>query len=211
MDKLLKLTELEMDALREVGNIGIGNGATAFSKIINKSIKIVIPDTKFIPLQKFSNEFGGPEKIITAIYLQIGGDLEGEVLFFFSHSDSLKLIDMLNGRPVGTTKIVDELGMSALKEMSNIFCGAYLTALSDLFNLRLLPSIPHTASDMMQSVLDFILVKVRQYAENILTIKTQITIEGEDVAGDFMLFFHVDSYKKLLIELAKKYGLEDTK
>src|SRR5512133_915862 len=121
MDKLLKLTDLEMDALREVGNIGIGNGATAFSKIINKSIKIVIPDTKFIPLQKFSDEFGGPEKIITAIYLQISGDLEGEVLFFFSHDDSLKLIDLLNGRAIGTTKIIDELGMSALKEMSNIF------------------------------------------------------------------------------------------
>jgi chemotaxis protein CheC len=198
MDKLLNLSAFEMDALREVGNIGVGNAATALSKILSRKISIFLPDTKFIPIKEFSNEFGGAERIVTAIYLKIEGELHGEALFVFSHGNALKLMDLLNQKKIGTTKIVDELGMSALKEMTNIFAGAYLNALSNLVNLKILPSIPHVTNDMVQAILDFVLVNTSEYANNILAVKTKIHIEGEDVGGEFLIFFQLESYQKIL-------------
>jgi chemotaxis protein CheC len=208
MDKLLKLTDMEIDALREVGNIGVGNAATALSKVLNRKISIMLPDTKFIPITQFSKEFGGPESIVTAIYLKIQDELEGEALFIFNHETTLKLIDLLMGNPLGTTKIIDEIGMSALKEMTNIFSGAYLTALSNFFKLKVLPSIPHVTNDMVQAILDFILVEISTYANNILAVKTKIDIEGENVGGEFLIFFQVESYKKMLSAIRTNYGIE---
>ncbi|MBN2367878.1 chemotaxis protein CheC [Candidatus Woesearchaeota archaeon] len=208
MDKLLNLNEMDMDTLREVGNIGVGNAATALSKVLNKKIKIVVPETKFIPLNQFSQEFGSPDRLVTAVYFKIQGDVAGESVFLFTHEDTLKLIDLLMGRELGSTKIIDDLNISALKEMTNIFSGAYLTALSNLINLKILPSIPHIANDMLQSLFDFVLAKVSTYATNILTVKTKINIEGNDIGGDFMLFFEVESYKRILEALTNKYGIE---
>jgi chemotaxis protein CheC len=80
MGNSMKLNEKEFDALRECGNVGIGNAATALSKLINKKVEINIPETKFVPITKFANEFGGPEKIVSGIYLEISEDLRGIIV-----------------------------------------------------------------------------------------------------------------------------------
>ncbi len=69
MKKALNLSDMEKDALREIGNIGTGNVVSALSQFINKSVDINIPETKFVSIKDFSHEIGGPEAIISSIYL----------------------------------------------------------------------------------------------------------------------------------------------
>ncbi|MFH2021369.1 MAG: chemotaxis protein CheC [archaeon] len=207
MDKLLNLTEFQLDSLREVGNIGVGNAATALSKLIGKSIKIVVPETKFILITEFSNEFGGPDKKVCATYLKITGDLNGESMLLFSEEDALGFAELLLGKPKGSIKEIDKMGKSALMEMSNIFAGAYLNALSNLLGMAVLPSIPQMTVDMVQAVLDFILAQTSTYANKILAVKTKINIEEVDVLGEFVMFFEVESYQKILKGLVDKFSL----
>lgn len=206
MDKLLELSDMELDALREMGNIGTGNVATTLSKFLNKNVDMNIPETKFVPIAEFSNEVGGPEKIVSGIYLQILGDLEGEAMFMFSREGALELIDIIMGKPAGTTKTITDMEESAFKEMSNILTGTFLNALSKMLDVKLLPSVPHVATDMVQALLDFILIKVSKYADNILSVKTKISVEGHDIGGDFLVLFDEPSLRKMLEILKKKYG-----
>jgi chemotaxis protein CheC len=206
-DTYLKLSEAELDALRECGNVGIGNAVTALSKMINKRIEIDIPVTKFVGLNKFSNELGGAEKIVSGIYLDITGDLDGQAIFVFPEKDAISLIDLIYGNKIGTTKSIGEMEESAIKEMANIVVGAYLNSIADMAGMKIFPSIPYTATDMAQSIIDLVLIKQAQYSDQILIVKEKINIEGQNIDGTFIMVFTQESLKKLLNSLHEKYGV----
>ncbi len=43
MDRLDQLTQIHLDVLKEIGNIGAGNAATALSELLNKKNRYVHP------------------------------------------------------------------------------------------------------------------------------------------------------------------------
>ena len=48
-DDVLKMSPAQMDALREIGNVGAGNSATALSQIINRRIEMNVPEVSIVP------------------------------------------------------------------------------------------------------------------------------------------------------------------
>ena len=96
---------------------------------------------------------------------------------------------------------------SAFKEMANIFSGAYLSSLSNMLSIELFPGIPFVANDMVQSIVDFVLIKISKTADEVLCVKTKIEIEGYTINGDFILMFNKDSLTKLLSQLRDKFGV----
>lgn len=211
MEDLINLDEMERDAIKEVGNIGTGNAATALSKLLKKHVEIIIPETKFIPIKGFADEFGGPEFLVTSTYLEIFGDLNGEALFIFPIPSAKKMVTLLLETDKETTNLSQELSESAFKEMSNIFAGAYLNSLANLIDVRILPNIPQIKTDMLQSILDFMLVKVSNYSDTILSIKTKIEVKDIEMEGYFIIIFDIASINKLLHLLKKMYTHESAK
>jgi chemotaxis protein CheC len=203
----MDLSEMETDALREVGNVGVGNAVTSLSKLLNKKVGIDIPETRFVPLDEFSKIVGGAEQVVIGIYMQISGDLEGESVFLFPKECALELVDLMMGNPPGTSKIFEDMAESAFKEMANIFSGSYLSSLSNFLDITLFPGIPHLANDMVQSIVDFVLIKISQSAEQVLLVKTAINIEGHNVNGDFVLLLQDKSLRIMLEKLKEKYGI----
>lgn len=208
MDKQENISQIHLDAINEIGNIGAGNAAASLSQMLNKKIEMDVPETKFVPIQHFSEEFGGPESIVVTIYSPILGDLSGETLFIFSRECALGLVDLMMGNEVGQTTVMDELSESAFKEMANIFIGSYLNAISNMMNVRALPGVPVVNSDMVQAILDNILMKTSEYADNVLCNKANISINGQSVVGDFLFLFDIDTMKTLLDRLNNKYSRE---
>lgn len=206
MEKTSKLSEMEKDALREMANIGTGNAVTELSKFINQNININVPEVKFIPLKQFSDEFGGPENVICGIYLKISGDFNGEALFIFPRESALQLVDILMGRELGATKEFDEMDESAFKETANIIGGAYLNAISQMLDAKILPSVPYTATDMAQAVFDVVLINVSKHADEMLCIKTKMDVVGHNITAEFIVLFDTLSLRKMLQVLHQKYG-----
>jgi chemotaxis protein CheC len=128
-------------------------------------------------------------------------------LFVFPEESAKELIDVLMGQPVGTTKIIDECGQSALLEMSNIFVGAYLSSLANLLGLKILPEPPHTATDMVQALIDFVLIKLSRHSNDVLIVKEIIQVDGHNINGIFLIVFDNESLKKTLSALHEKYGV----
>jgi chemotaxis protein CheC len=207
MKNSIKLNELEIDALKELGNIGIGNVATSLSKFINKKVDISVPETGFVELVKVPSLVGGPETIASAIYLEISGGLKGEAVFLFPESGALEIVDIIMKKKPGSTKKMDELDESAFKELSNILTGSFVSSLAKMLDVKLLPSVPHTATDMVQALLDFILIKIGRYADVVLCVKTQMNVEGHNIDSQFLVFFDEVSLKKMLSCLHSKFGL----
>ena len=128
IEEEFNLTPNQLDALREIGNVGAGNAATALSQVLNKKIDMNVPKVSLIPIEEVPDLVGGPDSLIVAIFLRVYGKAPGNILFLMPKKNAFFLVDDLMGRPHGTTQTLDAMDESALKEIGNILTGSYLNS-----------------------------------------------------------------------------------
>ena len=150
MQDLSSLKERQLDALREVANIGAGHAATALSQMVGGTIMISVPRINIQRLEEVAPLVSDPDEPVAAVLLHILGDLSGRTLLVFPKSAALQLAEMMLRRPA---KDLGELEQSAIKEAGNILSSAYMNALSEFMGMLLLPSPPALAIDMSAAVL----------------------------------------------------------
>ena len=159
---------LQMDALREVGNIGAGNAATALSQLLNRKIDMTVPSINIIPFRDIFSRIGG-EELVSGVVVRVLGDTPGNILFIFDKETALSVIKSLTGE---STDQISEMGDSVLCEIGNIISASYLNAISKLTNLVIMPSVPAVATDMLGAILSTTFIESGQYDDYVLDIET---------------------------------------
>ena len=187
MSDELNLTPSQLDALREIGNVGAGNSATALSQIINRRIDMNVPKVALVPLDAVPDMVGGPDAIVVGVFLRVYGKAPGNILFLLPQKSAFYLVDTLMGRKHGQTQKLDFMDESALMEIGNILSGAYLNAFYTFTNLSMLPSIPALAMDMAGAILNVVLVQLGQMGDQALVIETECLSEDDGISGHFFL------------------------
>ena len=87
----IKLTDLQRDALKEIGNIGAGNAANALAKMINKRVDINIPAVEMVELDKFANKISKTNEKLLVAWSNITGKTRATILSIFDISDIIDL------------------------------------------------------------------------------------------------------------------------
>ncbi len=198
---LEKLTEAQLDAIKEVGNIGTGNAATALSTMLDKKVDISVPQVKVVPISKIPFLFENPEEIVASIKMKLQEDMIGEILLIFDLTTVKTLARVLTGMEISDVTELDEFTASMLKEIGNIMCGSYVTALAGFTNLFINPEPPELIVDMISAIISEISLPLAIAGEeNIMLIETLIEIEGVErqLQGYLLLVPSVDSLEKLL-------------
>ncbi len=198
MNDEMKLSDSQMDALREIGNVGAGNSATALSQIIHRRVEMNVPRVSLVPLDQVPDLVGGPETMVVGIFLRVYGQAPSNIMFLLPKESAFYLADVLMGKKHGETKNLDFMDESALMEIGNILSGAYLNALFCLTNLSLLPSIPALAMDMAGSILSVVLAQLGQMGDQALVIETEFLSEDDGISGHFFLVPDPGSLEKIL-------------
>ncbi len=185
-----------LDILKEIGNIGAGNAATALAKMINKKVDMKVPKVQVLGLSEVPELLGGAEKQVCGIFFKLEGDIEGSIMFLLEIEDALELVGMLMPRE---ENVMDEFAFSALQEIGNILSGSYISSLSGLTNLNIKISIPSVALDMAGAILSVPAIEFGQLGDMILIIENEfIEIkEHESVNGYFFLIPDMESYNTL--------------
>lgn len=183
------LHDLELDALKEVANIGAGHAATALSQLTNRRIMIDVPNVQICPTEEAASAVVNGNGVVAAILMRVLGDLTGHSLMLFDKACALRLSDMLLKREPGTTKVFGELEQSSLKETANILTGAYLNALSGMLGLMLIPSVPSLAIDLCTAVLSTTYLNVGHERSYVIILDTNFRFDPGDsgMAGHFVL------------------------
>lgn len=192
------LNNLQIDVLKEIGNIGAGNAATALAQLLNKRVDMDVPKIKILPFNEVNEVLGGADTLIVGIFLQVSGDIAGDMMLILKYDAAQVLVNILLGRPASTEVEFNDLELSALKEVGNILSGSYLLALSSLTNLTMQQSVPDIAIDMSGAILSVPAIEFGKVGDSVLFIETEFS-EGESkVIGDFFLIPDVDSYEIIL-------------
>src|SRR4249920_1185001 len=95
MDDIRKLKALQLDALREVANIGAGHAATALSQMTGQRIMISVPRVNVAPLEDVPNQITEPEEPVAAVLMRMMGDLTGMTLLVFPQSSALQIAGLM--------------------------------------------------------------------------------------------------------------------
>ena len=192
------LSNLQMDVLREIGNIGAGNAATALAKLIDKKVDMDVPKIKVLEFKEVNEVLGGAETLVVGILLRVTGNLTGNIMFLLEYQAAHVLVNILMGRPVDTSEEFSEIDLSALKEIGNILAGSYLSALSALTNLSIMPTVPELAIDMAGAILSVPAIEFGKVGDTVLYIETEFSEGSTKVVGDFFLVPDIESYDVLL-------------
>ncbi len=192
------LSNIQLDVLKEIGNIGAGNAATALAKLLNRKVDMDVPRAKILEFKEVSETLGGAELPVVGILLKVTGDLTGNIMFILQQKAAAILVNMLMNRPLEAVEEFSELEISALKEIGNILAGSYLSALSSLTNLKILPSVPDLAIDMAGAILSVPAIEFGKVGDTVLYIETEFSEGSEKVVGDFFLVPDLETYDVLL-------------
>lgn len=189
------LSALQLDALKEVSNIGAGNAATALSMMIGKKVDMTVPAVNVVRLEDIVEENGETE--VAGTVVRVLGDIAGNILLVFENQTAENIIRKL----VGSTQSPEsEMGSSVLCEIANIISAAYMNSIAQLTNLAILPSVPATSYDMLGAILTTTFIESNQYDEYILDIETVFLDDDteENIGGHFYYIPMPGSLEKIL-------------
>ncbi len=196
-----ELDALQIDALREVANIGAGHAATALSQMTSRRIGVDVPEIRVVRLEDVPELIGDAESPVAAVLMQTLGDAPGRTVQLFPARSASRIAAILLGREqVPFPEGFGELEQSLLKEVANILVGAYLSALSDFLGMVLIMSVPALAIDQAGAILSSTYLNFAEEADYVLCIDTQLTLaeQQEPLRAHFLFVPDMVSLRVIL-------------
>ncbi|MGV3024280.1 chemotaxis protein CheC [Clostridium thermobutyricum] len=192
-------TPIQLDALKEVSNIGAGNAATSLSLILGHKVDMNVPSVNMVKLNDIYEVAG--EKEVYGIILRVLGDIQGNILIIFEKELAEKIIEGLSGM---REEKISEIGISVLSEIGNIMSAGYMNSISEFTGLSISQSVPAVAYDMLSAIIGTVFLESYQYDEYILDIETRFKYSSE---RDFGINFYYIPVPGSLEKMLKKIGL----
>ena len=185
------MDELKLDILNEAGNIGAAHAATALGQLLERTVMISVTRVAEVGGPELPSLAGDPEALVAGVGFHVVGDAGGRILLWLPRKAAVELVDLLLRQPPGTTKVLNDLGHSTIKETGNIMASAYLTGLCEFCGLLLMPTVPALLFDLSQAVVDMAAEGVERRDGRLLVIENSFDTLCTGVSG--RLFFFVDA------------------
>lgn len=125
------LTEIEIDALGEIGNISMGTAATTLSTLLNRKVNITTPQVTITTFDELADDYILPFVAIDVSYKE---GLEGSNILILKSDDAKIITDLMMGKDeFDISRDISELDLSAVSEAMNQMMGSTATSLSEMF------------------------------------------------------------------------------
>lgn len=200
-----ELSDMERDAVGEIGNICMGTSATTLSTLLSRKVSITTPSVSITTSAQLKAEYPLPYVVIEVKYT-VG--IKGRNILIVKKEDACIIADiMMGGDGTSPDLDLDEIKLSAVSEAMNQMMGSATTSLSSMLGRRIDISPPTvTLVDLgkqeLESLDDF---------NNIAQIKFKMEINGM-IDSEIMQLIPVNVVKEMVQNLmggsAKESSLE---
>ncbi len=189
----MTLTEIELDALTEVFNVGVGQAAHALSQLAGAEVRLNVPLVEMITKQGVSDEISrqGNERIC-AVRQEFTGALNTQAVLMFPVQQSLQLVQLMVGGDVPLEQL-GEMEQEALAEIGNILLNSVVSGIADVLSVRFEGSLPQVEIGRVTDVL----VRQGQLDEQVLSLQIDFAIEALEIQGYLVFLLDVESVAAL--------------
>jgi len=215
IDKI-QLTEVQRDALQEVGNIGAGNAANALAQMINKRVDINVPTVEMVELDEYANNISKKNEKLLVAWSNVVGKTRATVLTIFNINDAVDItsiiVDDRDKKQIDMRKKINkssdfpELYRSAISELGHILGSHYVSAIGDLLGLRLMTEPPDMSVDTGAQLFRILKEEIGLLKKLSLVITTSVLITDIKITGTFLFIPSLETLHELLDALLKFYS-----
>ncbi|MDN4607454.1 flagellar motor switch phosphatase FliY [Sporosarcina highlanderae] len=190
-----ELSEMEKDALGEVGNISFGSSATALSSLLGHKVEITTPSISVVDRDMLMAEFIHPYIVVQVEYTE---GLNGMNLLIIKQKDATIIADLMLGEDgLQPPEELNDIRLSAIQEAMNQMMGSAATSMSTVFNKRVDISPPSINLVDMRSE-----DEISYIPENELMIKVSFDLKvGNLIDSNIMQLFPLQFGKNLVTTL----------
>lgn len=175
MPELECLNEMEVEVLKELGNIGTGHAATSLSKLLDKYIEITVPEVKIIKIADLPADLY--DEVVAGVLIGLE-DLMGTKSGYLYVMVPVESADKLVKEMYGTEDVDDEMYASAVMEAGNILASSFCDASAEFLDIILLPSPPDYAVDKATAVMNGAISKMAQKSDKLIVFETKLSSES---------------------------------
>jgi len=171
-----ELGEVELDALKELGNIGVGKAATSLSQMLGRPIEMSVPNAMVVRIQELHKVID-VEKMVAGVVTGLDDIENGQTGFLyitFPEESSQKLVEILIGDSSD-----EEMADSTLMEIGNILSSAFCDATAEMLGVTLIPTPPSFGRDFAIAVIDAIVSQLADKSDYVVVFETKLE-ESED-------------------------------
>ncbi len=195
------LSEMQLDALKEIGNIGSGNAATALSSMLERSVNIAVPTIKVLDYNAVVEALGGPEQLLVGIMFGINGDITGMIMFLLHKEFAHMVLSSLVGSEFDGYTELDEMDQSTIQEVGNIMAASYVNAMAALTGLTIDISVPNMNVDMAGALLSVPAIYYANISDRIILIEDEFDHDREGASSHILLIPEVEGLQKIMESL----------
>ncbi|WP_395401436.1 chemotaxis protein CheC [Pseudoduganella sp. UC29_106] len=199
---MIRLSELELDALVELFNIGVGQAASAMSEIVNETVTMSVPSISFLTrsaaAKLLTTKSSGSGRIC-GISQRYTGAFQTDAILMFPEEKSQQIVRLMVGQSMPLEEL-SQMEQEAMSEIGNILLNSCVGALANIFERELNGSLP----DYRVGYSDDLMASAGAPEAMVLMLHIEFTIERQQITGDVAFIMdltaledlkaHVDSY-----------------
>ncbi|MET0281988.1 MAG: chemotaxis protein CheX [Steroidobacteraceae bacterium] len=185
------MTELELDALTELVNLGVSNAATSLREMVREEVLLSVPKVAIVTRAEAISNLGDRQaRHFVAVHQDFEGDIRGRALLIFPEAKSMELVRAVVGGDLPVEELV-ELEQEALAETGNVILNSCLGTIANNLERSLhitLPEVVH--GDGAQF---FSLSPRPEAGDSVLFIYINFSIRRGDIRGYLALVLDLPS------------------
>lgn len=190
-----------LDVLKEIGSIGTGYAATALSEFLDEEIKMTVPEVSVLEFNRALEQVGDPEEMVSAVLVEMSGELEGIMLFIFRMDFMNTIFSRVLGIETTDYSEITPMMISAMEEIGNIMISSYINALSRLTGMSIRLSVPSVTADMLGAILTVPMAQQGIYSDKLMFINGNFILQNHKVNSEMMMLPDVHSLNVLMERL----------
>ena len=191
----------ELDVMKEISSIGTSHAATALSKLLQREIRISIPEINILGYEETVDRLGYIEELVTATLVRMSNEIDGLMLFVFKMDLANAVLGKLIGMEYQSFEELDELAYSALEEVGNIIICSYVNAFTQLVGVQIDLSVPSSTVNMLGGVLTVPMAEYGYVTDTLMYINAEFIVDGEKLSDGLLMLPDIESLNRILEKL----------
>ena len=192
---------LELDVMKEISSIGTSHAATSLSKLLQKEVRISIPEVSVLGYDETVNRIGDIEEMVAATLVQMSNQVNGLMLFIFKLDLANVVLEKLIGVRYDSFEQLDELAYSALEEIGNIIICSYVNAFTQLVGVEIDLSVPSSTLNMLGGILTVPIAEYGYETDKLMYINAEFIIDGRKLSDGLLMLPDIASLNGILERL----------
>ncbi|MDK2795653.1 MAG: chemotaxis protein CheC [Archaeoglobaceae archaeon] len=186
----------ELDALRELGNIGVAHAATSLSTMLGRLVEMNVPNVLVVGISELHKYF--EDQVVVGVVTALEDVENGRTGYLYISFPEAKKIARL---------IIDDesLADSTIMELGNILSSAFCNAVAEMLGIMLIPSPPSLAEDTSIAIIEVIAAQIAEKSDNVIIFETELK-ESEDAVRIFIFLVPDEKFFDYILKMLGMLG-----